>query len=88
MISKEQEHAIKEVLELCEAVPYNTARVYETSTINSEGEHITHIDREQWLEGVIEIIEDKLSQEFDILTNSTIQAKKLNEERASLLRGR
>lgn len=86
MINTEQRNAIKEVLELCEAVPYNTARVHETSTINAKGEHITHIDREQWLENIIEIIGDILGQEFDILTDSTIQAIKLHEDRVSLLK--
>ena len=84
MLTKDQHAAIKEVLELCEAIPYNTARVHVTSTINAEGEHITHIDREKWLENVIEIIGDKLGQEFDILTDSTTQAIKLHEDRASL----
>lgn len=84
MLNKDQEAAIKDVLELCEAIPYNMARVHETSTINAEGEHITHIDREQWLERIIEIIGDRLGQEFDILTDSTIQAIKLHEDRASL----
>lgn len=68
MINQDQELAIKDVLELCEAIPYNTARVYATSTVDSEGEHVTHIDREQWLENVIEIIGDRLGQEFDVVT--------------------
>lgn len=69
MLTPDQEHTLKTVMEICEAIPHNTKRVHETETINAEGEVVTHIDREEWLESWFEFFHDRIGQEFGIQTD-------------------